>query len=104
MTGSKYGSINNNDTEAEGEVEARLAGEERLQEREGGARGQVVGVSLALVSGALFTANNFLINQFRVSVPDLLLVRTLMQMLIYTGICLYRSPHSSHLTSKVKCP
>ena len=100
MTGSKYGSINNNDTEAEPEVEARLlAGEERLQEREGGARGQVVGVSLALVSGALFTANNFLINQFRVSVPDLLLVRTLMQMLIYTGICLYRSPHSSLETS-----
>ena len=95
MTGSKYGSINNNDTEAEPEVEARLlAGEERLQEREGGARGQVVGVSLALVSGALFTANNFLINQFRVSVPDLLLVRTLMQMLIYTSYCLYRSDHT----------
>lgn len=52
---------------------------------------QFIGVSLAFVSGGLFTANNFLINQFHVSVPDLLLVRTLMQMLIYSSICYYRS-------------
>ena len=49
-----------------------------------------LGISLALVSGGIFTANNFFINQFHVSVPDLLLVRTLMQMLIYSSICYYR--------------
>ena len=48
------------------------------------------GLSLAFLSGGIFTANNFLINQFHVSVPDLLLVRTLMQMLIYSSICYYR--------------
>jgi len=51
---------------------------------------QFIGISLALVSGGIFTANNFFINQFHVSVPDLLLVRTLMQMLIYSSICYYR--------------
>jgi len=51
---------------------------------------QFIGLSLAFVSGGFFTANNFFINQFHVSVPDLLLVRTLMQMLIYSSICYYR--------------
>ena len=34
----------------------------------------------------------------QVSVPDLLMVRTLMQMLIYTSYCLYRSGHERALT------
>jgi len=51
---------------------------------------QFIGLSLAFISGGFFTANNFFINQFHVSVPDLLLVRTLMQMLIYSSICYYR--------------
>ena len=50
----------------------------------------ISGLSLAFISGGFFTANNFFINQFHVSVPDLLLVRTLMQMLIYSSICYYR--------------
>lgn len=52
---------------------------------------QFIGLSLAFISGGFFTANNFFINQFHVSVPDLLLVRTLMQMLIYSSICYYRN-------------
>jgi len=51
---------------------------------------QFIGLSFAFISGGFFTANNFFINQFHVSVPDLLLVRTLMQMLIYSSICYYR--------------
>jgi len=51
---------------------------------------QFIGLSLAFLSGGFFTANNFFINQFDVSVPDLLLVRTLMQMVIYSSICYYR--------------
>ena len=50
----------------------------------------ISGLGLAFISGGFFTANNFFINQFHVSVPDLLLVRTLMQMLIYSSICYYR--------------
>ena len=45
---------------------------------------------MSLLSGALFTANNFLINQFEVSVSDVVLVRTVLQMIIYTSICVYR--------------
>jgi len=45
---------------------------------------------LSLISGILFTANNFLINQWKVSVGDVVIVRTIIQMVTYTSICLYR--------------
>ena len=48
------------------------------------------GVLLSLLSGSLFTANNFLINQFDVSVSDVVLVRCVLQMIIYSSICLIR--------------
>ena len=48
------------------------------------------GVSLASVSGILFTANNFIINQTQVDVGDVILVRTLLQISIYVSILLYR--------------
>jgi len=50
-----------------------------------------VGIVLALVSGILFTANNFLVNRYSVSACHLVLVRTLLQMLVYTIYCLVRS-------------
>ena len=48
------------------------------------------GVTLASVSGILFTANNFVINQTKVDVGDVVLVRTLVQISIYLLILLYR--------------
>ena len=53
----------------------------------------VKGIVLALVSGILFTANNFLVNRYMVSACHLVLVRTLLQMLVYTAYCLARSEH-----------
>ena len=40
------------------------------------------GLFLALLSGSLFTANSFVINQYEVNVGDLLLVRSVLQLLI----------------------
>ena len=51
----------------------------------------VKGIVLALVSGILFTANNFMVNRYSVSACHLVLVRTLLQMLVYTAYCLARS-------------
>jgi len=48
------------------------------------------GVFLASLSGILFTANNFVINQTQVDVGDVVLVRTLLQISIYLSILLYR--------------
>ena len=50
----------------------------------------LAGVVLASVSGILFTANNFVINQTKVDVGDVVLVRTLVQISIYLLILLYR--------------
>ena len=44
------------------------------------------GVVLSLVSGFLFTANNFLINQTALTVSDLVLVRTTTQVILYTTL------------------
>ena len=51
----------------------------------------IKGIVLALLSGILFTANNFLVNRYSVSACHLVLVRTLLQMLVYTIYCLVRS-------------
>ena len=45
---------------------------------------------MSLISGVLFTANNFLINQWKVSVGDVVIVRTVIQMVTYTSICIAR--------------
>jgi len=97
MTGSKYGSINiNNNKEpkkgeyTDREVPSRLQEDDEDQGWAQPGHSKLAGVCLALVSGALFTANNFLINQLHVSVPDLLLVRTGLQMTVNTCICWYR--------------
>ena len=50
----------------------------------------LVGVVLASVSGVLFTANNFIINQSQVEVGDVVLVRTLLQISIYVSVLIYR--------------
>ena len=42
------------------------------------------------MSGAVFTANNFIINHFSICVSDLVLVRTVIQALIYGSVCVYR--------------
>ena len=49
-----------------------------------------LGFFLALLSGGLFTANNFVINQYNVNVGDLLFVRMILQLTIYTSISFYR--------------
>ena len=45
---------------------------------------------LASLSGILFTANNFIINQTEVDVADVVLVRTIVQVLVYVPVILYR--------------
>jgi len=50
----------------------------------------ILGVILSLVSGILFTGNNFLINQWQVSVSDTVLVRCVLTMSVYTVISLSR--------------
>ena len=45
-----------------------------------------VGIVLSIISGSLFTANNFIINQFQVVVSDAVLVRCVLQALIFTFI------------------
>jgi len=46
----------------------------------------ILGVILAILSGILFTANNFIINQFQVVVSDAVLVRCIIVISIYTLI------------------
>ena len=46
------------------------------------------GVVLSLLSGVLFTANNFVINQFGIIVSDAVIVRCVIQISIYTIIIL----------------
>jgi len=48
------------------------------------------GVILSLISGILFTGNNFLINQWQVSVSDTVLVRCVLTMFVYTLISIFR--------------
>jgi len=49
----------------------------------------LLGVVLSLISGALFTTNNFIINQFGVVVSDAVLVRCVIQIIIFTFLILY---------------
>ena len=48
------------------------------------------GVLLALVSGILFTTNNFLVSLYRVRPGHLVLVRSLAQVMVFTSVSLYR--------------
>ena len=47
------------------------------------------GVILSSLSGVLFIANNFIINQFQVIVSDAVLVRCIIQITIYTLIIFF---------------
>ena len=58
-------------------------------EKENGFTVLITGVVLSVISGALFTANNFVINQFGVVVSDAVLVRCFLQIIIFTFIILY---------------
>jgi len=49
-------------------------------------RGVIVGIFLSMISGVLFTTNNFIINQLEVVVSDVVLVRCFIQIFIYTSI------------------
>merc|ERR1712128_202818 len=46
----------------------------------------VFGIVLSILSGSLFTANNFIINQFQVVVSDAALVRCVLQAFIFAVI------------------
>ena len=45
-----------------------------------------IGIVLSLCSGVLYTAENFVINHFEVVFSDALLVRNLIQVVIFSGI------------------
>ena len=49
----------------------------------------LLGVVLSVISGALFTENNFVIKQFDVVVSDAVLVRCVIQITIFTFIIFY---------------
>jgi len=51
------------------------------------------GTLLALLSGLLFTGNNFVVNQFSVAPIDLVLVRSALQLAVYTAVCCCRREH-----------
>ena len=58
-------------------------------EKENGFTVLITGVVLSVISGALFTANNFVINQFDVAVSDAVLVRCVIQIIIFTFIIFF---------------
>jgi len=78
MAPTEYGSINEDDDITEYVQESNI-------------RHILTGFFLALLCGGLFTANNFIINQYEVNAGDLLLVRTILQLTIYISICFYRN-------------
>jgi len=85
---AKYGSINHNVEEKDDDS---FYNEENVSEN--GTRratlfnyNYVLGVALSIISGILFTANNFIINQFQVVVSDAVIVRCIIQISIYTII------------------
>jgi len=104
MAISKYGSINedgdSNDRENR-EVRSNHIHVEESQ-RYSNLRQAIAGFFLALLSGGLFTANNFVINQYNVNVGDLLFVRMILQLTIYTSISFYRNEPMLHGTSRQK--
>ena len=68
-------------------IDGRLVLQVRVQNiRLKGHLCHIEGATLALVSGILFTGNNFVINQSSVSVSDVVLVRTVLQLLVYSVI------------------
>ena len=50
----------------------------------------VVGVFISICAGFLFTANNFMINQFQVVVSDAVVVRCVLQIIIYSAVIFSR--------------
>jgi len=82
---TKYGSINHAES---GYVELGQIRRESFFSKH---KISIAGVSLSLISGALFTGNNFIINLNGVSVCDLMLIRTFLQLIIYITICYYKN-------------
>ena len=50
----------------------------------------ILGITLALASGLIFTANNCLIQTFELDFSDALLVRSLAQIILLAIICAYK--------------
>jgi len=61
-----------------------------------------LGVILALLSGALFTGNNFIINQWQVSVSDVVLIRCVITITIFSVISLLRGESLLPGSAKLK--
>jgi len=102
-----YGSIENNEVRTiceNGKTEEKVKVEETENEEQSNEtiehlpnseirrphRNQIIGSLFALISRGLFTTNNFLINQYSVSVPDLFLLRSIFILLIYFTVCYFR--------------
>jgi len=62
----------------------------------------LIGASLSIISGALFTANNFIINQFEVNVSDAVLVRCIIQIFIYSIIIYWNDDSLLPQNDKIK--
>jgi len=89
MTISGYGSVTEDTLEnIIGHVQS-----EDVNNRRGGDNGRsssfrlknfILGASLSIISGVLFTANNFIINQYKVVVSDAVIVRCIIQTVLYS--------------------
>merc|ERR1711915_704638 len=62
----------------------------------------LTGTLLSLISGILFTANNFIINQFHVVVIDCVLVRCIIQIIICGIIIFWNDDSLFHQSNKKK--
>jgi len=89
---AKYGSINHNVEEKDNDNSdnEENASENCTRRAALFNYNYVLGVILSIISGILFTANNFIINQFQVVVSDAVLVRCIIQISLYT-IIIYSS-------------
>jgi len=74
---TRYGSVN------EGEVEEETIFEKLITPSR---KKMIIGIFLSTSSGILFTANNFIVNQFEVVVSDALVVRCVIQAIIFSCI------------------
>merc|ERR1712123_389615 len=74
---TRYGSVN------QGEVEEETIFEKLITPSR---KKMIIGIFLSTSSGILFTANNFIVNQFEVVVSDALFVRCVIQATIFSCI------------------
>ena len=62
----------------------------------------ILGALLSTISGVLFTANNFIINQYKVIVSDAVLVRCVIQIFIYSIIIFWNDDNLLPQNNKKK--